>query len=105
MQVILGIIVGIIIAFTYKGFFGNDKLDEAEARNVELARQLKKELNENKNLRKTNQHNNIVLLNKNRKQEKFIKEIIKLSEVNTYNNERIIFSKIKELVHDYKSKN
>lgn len=31
------------------------------------------------------------------------KEIIKLTEINTYNNEKAILSKIRELVNDYQS--
>ncbi len=111
MQVVLGIILGIIVAFIYISFFGDDntyKIDEAEARNVELARKLKEALDENKEikeLRKQAVHNSTTILNVNRKQEKLIKEIEALSTINTYDNEKAVLGKIKELVHDYKSKN
>ena len=59
MEFCAGLIIGVIIAFTYIYFFGDDNtyIDEAEARNVELARALNKIENENK------------------KQERFIKEL------------------------------
>lgn len=110
MEVVLGIIAGVIIAFTYIYFFGDDNtyIDEAEARNVELARQLKEALIDNKELkelRKQTESNNTKILNVNRKQEKLIKEISELTEINTYNNEKAILDRIKELVRDYQSKN
>lgn len=53
---------------------------------------------------------NIVVHNENKdlrfeieEQNDLIKEIIKLTEINSYNNEQAIFSKIRELVNDYQS--
>ena len=69
-------------------------LAEAE----KIIKQLKDEL-------RIAKHNNEVLLQRNHKQSDFIKEIEKLTTMNTYNNEKIFLNKIRELVHDYQSKN
>ncbi len=101
--------------FYFKGgdyMFGSNrkflnKVDELEQRSVELARQVKELSDENKELKEIrliSEHNNTVLLNKNEEQRKIIQEITKLVEMNTYNNEKVILGKIKELVHDYQSK-
>lgn len=37
--------------------------------------------------------------------EEIISKIIKLANVNKYNNEKVFLNKIKELVHDYQSTN
>lgn len=85
-----------------------NKIDELEQRSVELARQVKElsdEKKELKEIRLISEHNNTVLVKKNQKQDAILKEIAKLSEINTYGNEKVILAKIKELVHDYQSKN
>lgn len=85
-----------------------NKIDELEQRSVELARALDKKEKENKELKEIrliSEHNNTVLVKKNQKQDAILKEIAKLSEINTYGNEKVILAKIKELVHDYQSKN
>lgn len=50
-------------------------------------------------------HNNIILLDRNRKQEKLVKAIKELAEMNQYNNERTTVAKIKELISDFDSQN
>ena len=85
-----------------------NKIDELEQRSVELARALDKTDKENKELKEIRliaEHNNTVLVKKNQKQDAILKEIAKLSEINTYGNEKVVLAKIKELVHDYQSKN
>lgn len=84
------------------------KIDELEERSVELARQVKELSDENKELKDLRiilTHNNTKLINKNRELNVVIENISKLSEINTYGNEKVILSKIKELVRDYQSKN
>lgn len=85
-----------------------NKIDELEQRSVELARQVKElsdEKKELKEIRLISEHNNTVLVKKNQKQDAILKEIAKLSEINTYGNEKVILEKIRELVRDYQSKN
>lgn len=82
-------------------FGSNRAYDQLSARNVELARQVKELSDENKelkNIRVIANHNNTVLINKNQKQDAILKEIAKLSEINTYGNEKVILEKIRELV-------
>lgn len=43
-------------------------------------------------------HNNVILIGKNRKQNKLIEEITKLATSNNYNREDVILAKIRELV-------
>lgn len=49
-------------------------------------------------------HNNVILITKNRKQTKFIEEVSKLATSNTYDNEKVILEKIRDLARDYQSK-
>lgn len=89
-------------------FGSNRAYDQLSARNVELARQVKELSDENKELKDIRviaNHNNTVLINKNQKQDAILKEITKLTEINSYRNEKVILAKIKELVCDYQSKN
>lgn len=89
-------------------FGSNRAYDQLSARNVELARQIKELSDENKELKDIRviaNHNNTVLINKNQKQDAILKEITKLTEINSYRNEKVILAKIKELVRDYQSKN
>lgn len=76
------------------------KYDELNARNVELARQVR-ELNidnkELRELRKEAVHNNTILAKKNNNLIKTNKAIFELTTSNTYGNEKIILAKIKEL--------
>ena len=85
-----------------------NKIDELEQRSVELSRALDKTDKENKELKEIrliSEHNNTVLVKKNQKQDAILKEIAKLTEINTYGNEKVILEKIRELVRDYQSKN
>lgn len=50
-------------------------------------------------------HNNTVLLERNKKQAKILKEIKTLTEINKYNHEENVFEKIKELISDFDSQN
>lgn len=78
-----------------------NKIDELEQRSVELARALDKTDKENKELKEIrliSEHNNTVLINKNQKQDAILKEIAKLTEINTYGHEKVILEKIRELV-------
>ena len=69
-------------------------LAEAE----KIIKQLKDEL-------RITKHNNLILLERDNKRSDLIKDIEKLVTINTYNNEKIFLNKIRELVHDYQSKN
>lgn len=50
-------------------------------------------------------HNELILIQRNHKSNDLIKRITELATCNTYNNEKVILNKIKELVHDYQSLN
>lgn len=50
-------------------------------------------------------HNNVILIDKNRKQNKLIEEVSKWATSNTYDNEKVILDKIRDLVRDYQSNN
>lgn len=78
-----------------------NKIDRLEKRSVELARQVRDLSEENNYLHKENKD----LRYENEEQEDILKEINSLTTSNTYNNEKIILNKIKELVHDYQSGN
>lgn len=109
MQVVLGIIVGVIIAFTYIYFFGDDNtyIDEAEARNVKLARQLKEALDENKELkelRKQAVHNNTIILERNRILENTIKEIETEMKKQQFGSVTNLQNKINHILMTVKSK-
>ncbi len=69
-------------------------LAEAEERVCKISEELK-----------IARHNNVNLISKNRKQNKLIEEIIKLATSNTYDNEKVILDKIRDLVRDYQSNN
>lgn len=74
--------------------FKRESKDELSSRNVELARQVKNLSEENKDLRFENEEQN-----------ELIKKIAKLTEINTYGNEKAILGKINELVTDWRSRN
>lgn len=87
-------------------FICKREADKLNARNVELARQLRDVKQENKELkeiRKTEVRNNILILKVNTAQSKLINEIEKELSSNAYGNEKAKIDKIKELVHDYQS--
>lgn len=78
-----------------------NKIDKLEKRSVELARQVRNLNEENNYLHEENKD----LRYENEEQEDILKEIKSLTTSNTYNNEKIILAKIKELVRDYQSEN
>lgn len=67
--------------------------DKVNARNVELAKEVRDLNNESKYLHEENRD----LRYENEEQEDALKEIIKLTTCNKYNNSKAILRKIKEL--------
>lgn len=85
-----------------------EKIDELNARNIELARQLRDIKLENKQLREIRLQevkNNTKILKQNNKQADLINRVNDLINSNKYNNEKAVLSKVKELVSDYQSIN
>ena len=82
-------------------FISRKDYDELNARNVELARQVR-DLSEGNNqlrdLRVQEVHNNTVLLEKNTELTKILSNIKELSESNNYGKAEIILAKINDLV-------
>ena len=76
-------------------------LDEAETKIKELTLDCK-ELRE---IRKEQTHNNTILVNKNRELTELLNKVNEVATSNTYNNDKMVLNKIKELVQDYQSKN
>lgn len=66
---------------------------------------LKLENRELKQIRLLEVRNNTKILEQNNIKTKLINEIEELLEINKYDHEKAVLSKIKELVHDYQSKN
>ena len=82
-------------------FISRKDYDELNARNVELARQvrdLSEENNQLRDLRVQEVHNNTVLLEKNTELTKILSKIKELSESNNYGKAEIILAKINDLV-------
>lgn len=82
-------------------FISRKDYDELNARNVELARQvrdLSEENNQLRDLRVQEVHNNTVLLEKNTELTKMLSNIKELSESNNYGKAEIILAKINDLV-------
>ncbi len=82
-------------------FISRKDYDELNARNVELARQvrdLSEENNQLRDLRVQEVHNNAVLLEKNTELTKILSNIKELSESNNYEKAEIILAKINDLV-------
>ena len=82
-------------------FISRKDYDELNARNVELARQvrdLSEENNQLRDLRVQEVHNNTVLLEKNTELKKILSNIKELSESNNYGKAEIILAKINDLV-------
>lgn len=103
----LVILLGLISLMYYKETL-ETKIDESNSRNVNLARQLRDLSLENKELRqlrKQEVHNNTVLLSENTKMQKLLKEVADRTITCPLDSEKIVLGKIKELVHDYQSKN
>lgn len=79
-------------------FVSRKDYDELNARNVELARQvrdLSEENNQLRDLRVQEVHNNTVLLEKNTELTKILNNIKELSESNNYGKAEIILAKNK----------
>ena len=82
-------------------FIAKKVYDELNKRNVELAREVRDLNADNKELRELRKeaiHNNTILIEKNNELTKTNKAVYKLATSNTYDNEKIILRKIKELV-------
>ena len=82
-------------------FISRKDYDELNARNVELARQvrdLSEENNQLRDLRVQEVHNNTVVLDKNTELTKILSNIRELSESNNYGKAEIILAKINDLV-------
>ncbi len=75
--------------------------DELNARIVTLARTANKLKEKNE----ITEHNNTILLEKNRQLKKLVNNIAELATSNNYNREDVILAKIRDLVRDYQSKN
>lgn len=82
-------------------FISIKKYDELNARIVTLARTANKLKEKNE----ITEHNNTVLLEKNRHLEDTVKTIVKLVTKNDCNRPDLILAKIRDLVRDYQSKN
>jgi hypothetical protein len=82
-------------------FISIKKYDELNARIVTLARTANKLKEKNE----ITEHNNTVLLEKNRQLEDTVKTIVKLVTKNDCNRPDLILAKIRDLVRDYQSKN
>lgn len=78
-----------------------EKIDKLNKRNVELARQVR-DLNK-ENLAVHNENKDLRF--ENEEQKELIDRISKIATANSYNNEKAILDKIKELVNDYQSNN
>lgn len=85
-----------------------EKIDELNARNIELARQLrgtKLENNQLRQIRLMEVRNNTKILEQNKIKTDLIKRITNLVDANKHNNEKAVLDKIKELISDYHSQN
>lgn len=51
------------------------------------------------------EHNNLILLQENKKLARLLNNIAELATSNNYNREDVILAKIRDLVRDYQSKN
>lgn len=78
-----------------------EKINKLNKRNVELAREVRNLNRENLAVHNENKD----LRFENEEQKEFINRISKIATANSYNNEKVILNKIKELVNDYQSNN
>ena len=92
------VILIVLIAFMYYKETTAIEIDDLNSRNVNLARQLK-------DLRKLDVHNNTILTKENTKLQKLLKDVADRTVACPVGSEKIVLNKIKELVHDYQSKN
>lgn len=103
----LVILLGLISLMYYKETL-ETKIDESNSRNVVLARQVRDLSFENKqlkDLRKQEVHNNTILVKENMKLQDLLKDVADRTVACPVGSEKIVLNKIKELVHDYQSKN
>lgn len=103
----LVILLGLIGLMYYKETLQTE-IDESNSRNVELARQVRDLSFENKqlkDLRKQEVHNNTILVKENMKLQDLLKDVADRTVACPVGSEKIVLNKIKELVHDYQSKN
>ncbi len=102
------VILIVLIAFMYYKETTAIEIDDLNSRNVNLARQLRDLSFENKqlkDLRKLDVHNNTILTKENTKLQKLLKDVADRTVACPVGSEKIVLNKIKELVHDYQSKN
>lgn len=98
----------VLIAFMYYKETTAIEIDNLNSRNVNLARQLRDLSFENKqlkDLRKLDVHNNTILTKENTKLQKLLKDVADRTIACPVDSEKIVLSKIKELVRDYQSQN
>ena len=84
-----------------------ESIDELNARIIGLAKALKDVSNENKELKakaRLQEKNIVLVLKANTQQAELINDVNRVVNSNTYNNEKAMLGKIKELVRDYQSK-
>lgn len=109
MEIFLVIVIVIILlVLMFYREYSKTKIDESNSRNVNLARQLRDLSFENKqlkDLRKQDVHNNTILTKENTKLQKLLKDVADRTVACPVDSEKIVLNKIKELVHDYQSKN
>jgi len=109
MEIFLVIVIVIILlVLMFYREYSKTKIDDLNSRNVNLARQLRDLSFENKqlkDLRKLDVHNNTILTKENTKLQKLLKDVADRTIACPVDSEKIVLNKIKELVHDYQSKN
>lgn len=109
MEIFLVIVIVIILlVLMFYREYSKTKIDDLNSRNVNLARQLRDLSFENKqlkDLRKVDVHNNTILTKENTKLQKLLKDVADRTIACPVDSEKIVLNKIKELVHDYQSKN
>lgn len=109
MEIFLVIVtVVILLVLMFYREYSKTKIDDLNSRNVNLARQLRDLSFENKqlkDLRKVDVHNNTILTKENTKLQKLLKDVADRTIACPVDSEKIVLNKIKELVHDYQSKN
>lgn len=85
-------------------FKSNREYDRLKEKTIELIEQIKNLNKENtvlKKLREEEAHNNVILVNENKKITMLLDEIIDKIFYCPIDSEKIVLNKIKELVHDY----
>ena len=98
----------VLLGFIYYKETLQIEIDESNSRNVELARQVRDLSLENKELRelrKQEVHNNTIVVKKDIELQSLLKEVADRVITCPLDSEKIVLGKIKELVHNYQSKN